>query len=149
MTGDTIRLRLESAPSFWLLDHVGVDFSPDAPVTLTSLPVSRMAMAGAMDPADLVRAADREYLVMEPTQAAELHVAVPPTGAGTARTFLVRSSGWYRVHGDEQRPPENELLAALRAPVAYPASRLAVRLLNEALADVAADRPQPSSTSRM
>ncbi|HEX5818926.1 MAG TPA: hypothetical protein VFY20_08600, partial [Gemmatimonadales bacterium] len=136
VTGATVRVRLESAPSFWLLDRVGADYSDDLPVTLTPLPIARMEMPGSFDPAGLVRATDREYLSIEPTQVAELAVPVPPLRVGMARTFLVRSSGWYRVHGDETAPPEHELLTQLQQPGPYAASRTAVGLMNEALAAV-------------
>jgi hypothetical protein len=134
VTDPTVRVRLESAPSFWLLDRVGADYSDDMPVTLTPLPISRMDMAGSFDPAGLVRATDHEYLSIEPTQVAELSVPVPPLRAGLARTFLVRSSGWYRVHGEETAAPERELLTQLHQAGPYAASRTAVGLMNEALA---------------
>lgn len=131
--GDTVHLRLESAPAFWLVDRVALDFTADRDLAVHELrPVSARDRAGR-DVAPLIAAADDRYYVLEPGDAAELRFRVPEPPAGTSRTLLLRSTGWYRIHTPAVGEPDVATLDAVaRAPLGL--SRASVVRLNAALA---------------
>lgn len=56
---------------------------------------------------------------------------------GMTRSYLLRSSGWYQVHGRDHDEPITATLGALAQPNG--AARLAVTRLNEVLAAAAAN----------
>jgi hypothetical protein len=69
---------------------------------------------------------------MEHGDGAELQFRMPEPQPGRARSYLVRSSGWYRIHGPETAAPDVDVLTrVLTEP--HGASRMAVARLNDAL----------------
>jgi hypothetical protein len=133
--GDTIRVRLESVPAFWLVDRVALDFSDDAAITAQPLSLTSARLADGRDVRALLDTLDGRYLTLETGDAAELAFAVPPLPAGRARSYLLRSTGWYRVRTSEEGPADIALLTAL-ATAPNGLSRLAVAKLNEAVASM-------------
>jgi hypothetical protein len=132
VSGDTIRIRLESAPSFWLLDQVALDFSPERHLSVTELSATSAVDARAQDVRDPLAAADGRFFRMEPGDFAELRYDVPAIPRGQARTYLVRSTGWYRIHTPEVGEPDLALLnRVLTEP--YAISRISVARMNETL----------------
>jgi hypothetical protein len=75
---------------------------------------------------------DKNYFTMGYGDGAELKFRLPHPEPGRVRSYLVRSSGWYRLHGSDSTPANRPLLSAV---VAQPhgASRLAVARMNDAL----------------
>jgi hypothetical protein len=138
VAGDSVRIRLESAPSFWLIDQVALDSSPAAPIILHEVyPETALDQSGA-DVRKRLGSVDRDYFVMEHGEGAELQFRLPDPEPGRARSYLVRSSGWYRLHGSGS-PANSQLLSAV---VAQPhgASKLAVARLNDALLNLGRTR---------
>ncbi len=130
--GDSVRVRLESAPSFWLIDHVALDYTALQPITVREFHPNRGVDHTGRDVRTLIEAADRRYLTLETGDAAELTFRVPQIPSGSARTYLVRSTGWYRVHTAEVGEPDVALLSRLTTePGAI--SRVATGRLNDAL----------------
>ena len=128
VAGDTVRIRLESIPNFWRVDFAGLDASPAAALTVHALALDRADRNGA-DVRNLLRDEDHHYLVLENGEAVQLAVTAPPVPQGLARSYLARSTGWYRLHTDETLQPDVTFLEALgRGP-----SALAVQLTNQAL----------------
>jgi hypothetical protein len=92
------------------------------------------------DIASRVRSLDRSYYVMEHGDSAELRFPVPPRVAGRARSYLVRSSGWYRIHTPETLPPDTRILSqVLTQP--HGASRIAVARFNDAIRNLEQSQP--------
>src|SRR5207249_640933 len=58
VVGDTVRVRLESAPSFWLIDRVAIDFTPQRPLTVAELAPDSAVDGRGRDVRDLLAAAD-------------------------------------------------------------------------------------------
>jgi hypothetical protein len=135
VTGDTVRVRLESVPSFWLVDRVALDFSDDAAMTAQPLTLTSARFADGRDVRALLDTLDGRYLTLETGDAAELAFAAPPVPAGRARSYLLRSTGWYRVHTRDDGPADITLLTAL-ATAPNGLSRIAVAKLNEAVASM-------------
>ena len=133
VTGDTVAVRLESAPSFWLVDRVAMDFTADLPLAVHELPLLSARDASGRDVAPLLAAADDRDLVLAHGDAAELSLRVPERPAGTSRSYLLRTTGWYRIDTPNAGVPDVAALAALgRDPLAI--SRASVARYNAALA---------------
>jgi hypothetical protein len=132
LSGDTVRIRLESAPSFWLLDYVGLAAADSSPIQVQEVkPESATDQSGA-DINPLIEAQDRRYYVMENGVSAELRFRIPPVPPGRNRSYLVRSSGWYRIHTRELKTPDVALLDGVLTQ-RFGASRVAVGRMNDAL----------------
>jgi hypothetical protein len=136
VTGDTVTVRLETVPGFWLVDRVGLDFTPGEPLTVHNLPLLSARDAAGRDVAPLLAAVDGRDYALAHRDAAELRFAVPPQPASTSRTFLLRTTGWYRIDTPNEGVPDVAALAALgRDPFAI--ARASVTRLNAALARLA------------
>ncbi|MFL5471763.1 MAG: hypothetical protein ACJ8AM_05345 [Gemmatimonadales bacterium] len=132
VAGDSVRLRLESAPSFWLIDQVALDSSATAPFTVHEIYPDRVVDGSGVDLRDQLGSVDRDYFVMEHGDGAELQFRLPDPQPGQVRSYLVRSSGWYRLHGSNSAPANTQLLSAVIAQP-HGASKLAVARMNDAL----------------
>jgi hypothetical protein len=134
--GDTLHIRLESAPSFWLIDHVSVAYGADEVISTQTIPPASARLSSGRDVRNALLAADTAYLTLETGESAELTFAVPPALAPAERSYLLRSRGWYRIRTSEQGEPAVAFLDRLAGePLAV--SKTAVGKLNAALAEQA------------
>lgn len=132
VNGDSVRIRLESIPSFWLVDQVALDFSGERPMTVTELSATSAVDERGQDVRDLLATVDGRFFTMEPGEYAEVRYQVPEIPPGQARTYLVRSTGWYRIHTPEVGEPDVAVLnRVLTEPHAI--SRISIAWMNEAL----------------
>jgi hypothetical protein len=129
--GDTVRVRLESAPSFWLIDQVALDYSMSQPFTVQEVSATRAIDHAGRDVRHLLAAVDQRELVMETGDYVELHFDLPPAEPGKTRSFVLRSTGWYRVHTSPTAAPQITLLRETVSDRDAP-SRISVRRMNEA-----------------
>ena len=113
VSGDTIHLRLESVPSFWLIDHVALDFTPERAATVTPLQPETAVTTDGRDVRAELTTADGRYFAMHRGDAAVLTYRVPPIQPGLSRTYLVRTTGWYRVDSPDAGTPDAQTLATL------------------------------------
>jgi hypothetical protein len=122
--GDTVRVRLESVPSFWLIDRAALDFSPERPLTVHELrPDGAPTSIAEVDRAvDTLRTGD-SLLVSFRT---------PPVPAGMTRSYLLRSHGWYRIDAPGSGPPDLALLELVLHGIDG-LSRVATARLSEAV----------------
>lgn len=139
VAGDSVVVRLESAPSFWLIDHVAVSYEDDQPFEMREVSAARARGATNQPVLSLLARVDSAEFVMEPGDWAELEFDVAPVPAGLERTYLLRSTGWYRIHSPGVGEPQHAVLARIASePLAV--SRIATARLNEALAALAERR---------
>ena len=137
--GESIRVRLIAPPSFWLIDHVAIDFGPERAFSVHPIEPDVARDHEDRDIRPRIAAIDGDHLVMEPGDAAELSFQVAETPAGMSRSYLLRSTGWYRVHVDGQGEPDAALLARIETePGAV--SRIAMERRDRALAAMSAAR---------
>jgi hypothetical protein len=130
--GDTVHVRLESAPSFWIIDHVALTTSEGGSFVTRELKADRANDRGGQDIRSRIESPDGGHYVMENGASAELSFRVPDVPVGQERSYLVRSSGWYRIHAAEAKVPDVALLRqVLTEP--YGASRVAVSRMNQAM----------------
>jgi hypothetical protein len=138
--GDSLRIRLESAPSFWLIDYVAIDSAAPATIEVHELFAQSARDVAGGDVSDRLRLRDNQYFVMQHGDGAELRFQVPAVPAGRSRSYLVRSSGWYRINGPEAKVPDTEILARVVSE-RHGASRVAVAKFNDALAALEGAQP--------
>ena len=129
--GDTVRVRLESAPSFWLIDQVALDYTTSQPFTVQEINATQAIDHAGRDVRHLLAAVDERELVMETGDYVELQFDLPPAQPGKTRSFVLQSTGWYRVHTSPTAAPQ---ITLLRETVSDrdAASRISVRRMNEA-----------------
>lgn len=130
--GDSIRIRLESAPSFWSIDQVALDSGAPAEFEVHEISAERAVNGSGTEVSDRIGSLDHRYFVLETGEAAEMQFRLPPLAAGRSRSYLVRSSGWYRIHAPATGAPDTKLLSRVLTE-SHGASRLAVAELNGAL----------------
>ncbi|MFQ5529229.1 MAG: hypothetical protein ACE5FP_02680, partial [Gemmatimonadota bacterium] len=134
--GDEVRIRLESIPSFWLIDQVAIDDSPEQPFTVREVFAETATGAAGNDVGPLLSAIDRESLVLETGDYAELSFRVPEVSENREHSFLVRSTGWYRIHSSATGEPKVATLDRIaNEPGAI--ARLSVARMNDALTTMA------------
>jgi hypothetical protein len=138
--GDVIRVRLESVPLFWHLDQVGIDFTGEpGPEAVVIWPGSALMESDGRDVRNTLARVDGDELVLETGDAAELTFEVPPVAEDHTRSYLIATTGWYRIHvSASDAPPRPELARIGTEPLAV--SRLSVARLNEALAGLETHR---------
>jgi len=129
---DTVRIRLESAPSFWLIDYAAIDYSEQKPFQQHEVPVSSIAEVGDGDVRNRLATVDREYVVLETGDSYELEYIVPNVHAGMQRSYRLASNGWYRIHTGDAGPAQIALLKQVETQP-YAISKIAVARLNEAI----------------
>ena len=135
--GNTIRVRLESAPSFWQIDYVGLGPIVEVPVIARDLPTIAVTAPRVTDALERLSAKDNRFLDMERNDT--VWVTVRETAGaparGMVRSYLARTSGWYRIHGRDDAAPDMATLMSLADGPHAPA-RLAVIRMNASLAIV-------------
>jgi len=132
VVGDTVRVRLESVPSFWLVDRVALDYAPERPIEITELTAESAVGMQGTDVRGLLATIDGRPWRLEPGDSARLTFGVPDVPVGKARSYLLRTHGWYRIHAPEVGEPDAALLGALLSdPLGI--SKAAVARMNAAL----------------
>lgn len=128
-----IRLRLEAPPSFWLIDHVAIDFSADHPFTVTEVHANQAAGTFGSAALGALNDVDGQMQVLETDEEIDLTFKVPPVEPGRDRTYMLSTTGWYRIHRPATAAPDLALLESIAAgPLAM--QRTALELRNRAIA---------------
>lgn len=137
--GETVRVRLAAPTSFWLIDHVAIDYGPAPGVTVREVAPRSARTRDGGDVRDDIASADGRSWTVETGDWAEVSFAAPPVPEGLDRTYMLASTGWYRVHARREGPPDRELLARFdREPGAI--ARLSRERRERALAALAEAR---------
>lgn len=137
--GDAVRVRLDSAPNLWLVDRVAIDYTPERELTAKEVRPGQARDLAGRDIRRLLAAEDRVEYVMTPADTAEVTFQVPPIPAGQTRTYLARTTGWYRIRTPESGEPQTAITDRLETEPGAVA-RFAVTRMNRALATMAAGR---------
>jgi len=133
VTGDTVRVRLDAPVAFWSIDRVAIDYGAERPLRVTELRADSAVTFTGADVRALLDSIDGGTFRMETGDGAIVSFVVPAPTAGQARSYLVRSSGWYRIHTSAAGAADEALLAHVATePGAI--SRFSVAQLNVALA---------------
>jgi len=139
LDGQVVRIRLESAPSFWMVDQVAISYDPEPTLTVHELSPRAAQTAAGKDVLSLLKTADGKAWSFEPGEQADLHFPVPPAKAGMDRSYLVRTTGWYTIHVPTGAAGDYaQLQRLIREPGAL--ARFSTATLNEALRTASAPR---------
>jgi hypothetical protein len=137
--GEIVRIRLESAPSFWLVDRVAIDFGPEHAFATREVALTEARDQRGGDIRPLLGRADGDDYVMEPDDVGELRFAVGSAPPGLARSFVAQTTGWYHIETPESGEPDWALAQRLiEEPGAM--SRRSVTRMNTALQSMVATR---------
>lgn len=109
--GESLRVRLEAPASFWLIDHVAIDFGPAKGLTVTELAANRARTRAGRDVLPEIATPDARTWTIETGDWAEIRFTVPDVPSGRTRTYLLASTGWYRLNARREGPPDEALLA--------------------------------------
>jgi len=95
--GDSIRVRLSYVADDWRIDQIRLASGVRTPESRAIAPATLTTSSGQADSAalDRLRAPDAQYLVTSSGQRFFLTFAAGPNPAGTSRTFLLASQGYY------------------------------------------------------
>ncbi len=132
VVGEAVRVRLEAPPSFWFVDHVAIDYSPERTIALQTLTPRQALDRDGGNVRDLLATVDDRYYEMVKGDEAELIFDVPPVPKGQARSYLLRSTGWYKINSPETGEPDVELLRMIERELGAIA-RIAVARQNAAI----------------
>jgi hypothetical protein len=133
VVGDTVIVRLESVPSFWLVDRAAIDFSPELPVTVHELHPETALGAGGRSRLATIARADGVVDTLETGDSLLVSIRVPPVPSGAERSYLLRTHGWYQIESPESGPPDLALLTRV-LDGSDGLSRVATARLQEAVA---------------
>ena len=131
--GDTVVVRLESVPSFWLIDRVAIDFGKDYPVQVHHIQAHTAVDNHGNERRANLALSDGVVDTLATGESVLVSFQAPAVPAGARRTYLVRSTGWYRITSPERGPSDTALLSSVLAePDGL--SRVATMRLQEAVA---------------
>ncbi|MDH4064232.1 MAG: hypothetical protein OEW19_07505, partial [Acidobacteriota bacterium] len=116
VSGEVVHVRLDAPASFWVVDHVALDTGDEPPFSVRTFVARPPTESASRDAFGRIAAADGRELRLETGDAMELHFDVPPPSPDAARSYLVRSTGWYRIHTPESGEPDTALLGSVMTP---------------------------------
>ena len=115
--GETVRIKLTPAAGFWMIDHLGLDFSDGAPVQVAELePVAAMDSGGRDVRAELASRDGRYYDLPSAGHFADVEFAVPPQDPSLDRAFFIKATGFYDVRVEAAGEPRRDVLETLDVP---------------------------------
>ncbi len=118
--GDALRVKLESTAGLWMVDSVKADFSSDLPLDIAEAQLIRAKDSKGKDLSMLLENIDdQDYVLAANEDWAELTFRAPARKKGYERSFILKSTGYYKVHGDTQGEPQKALMARLNKPGAF------------------------------
>jgi hypothetical protein len=130
--GDTVEVRLEAPPAFWWIDAVLLEAARYERIRVHRAPAMTGVAHDGIDPRAGLAATDDRYLTLEPGQWAELTFVAPATPAATERSYVLSSTGWYKIRTPMLASADAGLLAQVETEPGG-LSRAATRKLNQAI----------------
>jgi len=114
---DTVRVKLEYGHLFWELDYVAMDFTPDFPLEVVTLPIVSATDQLGNDVAPFIISDDTLYHIQAHIgDQMDLTFASPPIPEGVARTTILHSKGHYEILRDPSGRPDRRYLETFRQP---------------------------------
>jgi hypothetical protein len=95
ISGETVRIKLESSPDLWRVDRVAIDYSVNREFETIPLTPVRAVTESGREITDLLIAEDSLYYATIPGQYAHISFpAVPPENL-LSRSYILKSGGYY------------------------------------------------------
>jgi hypothetical protein len=125
VAGPHVELRLLPARSFWGLNWLAADFSPDQLLQVDTLALTDATDKTQGDVREALSGADERYHALPATgDQATLTFKAPPPRPGLDRTVFVHARGWYRLRGLPTTAEDQAQLARVTGEPGF-AARLA------------------------
>ncbi|MBS1171892.1 MAG: hypothetical protein H6R12_722 [Proteobacteria bacterium] len=116
VSGETLRVRLDAPASFWLVDFVGLDCGNERGFSTRSLAMQSAIDRKGRNLREVLVSADGREERLERGDSIEVRFGAPPLIPGQARSYILRSTGWYKIHAPEEGPPDLSLLSSVSVP---------------------------------
>jgi len=127
VSGETLKIKLTPAATFWLLDRLAVDYTADVPLNPVELSPIKAADRFGRDVRDELRLEDgRCYVMPKEGDAAEIAFLAPPQNPAMARSIILKASGYYDVQVEASGDPQLDLIRKLEDEPGF-AARYALR----------------------
>lgn len=111
-----LKIKLESGAYFWEIDYVGVDYSLNIPVSLTTVKIEKAITNNEVDVTGMLKYDDLKYYIQpENTNLADLSFPVPPS-RDSKRTIILHSKGYYQIISEGRGLPRVKKLKSIREP---------------------------------
>ncbi|MEE9441872.1 MAG: hypothetical protein V3V99_04320 [candidate division Zixibacteria bacterium] len=133
ISGDNLKIKLESTVGIWAVNSVGVDFSDYEPYTPIEFRPRSAVDQDGNDITELLLHKDKKYYHM-PTNddRAEIVFDAWPLPEGKSRSILLKTNGYYNIKVSGQGEPSRELISnMLNEKGAF--GKYSLRLLNKYL----------------
>jgi hypothetical protein len=104
VTGDAVKVKLETGFLFWDFDQVAIDFSENIPVKTTVIIPSEATCESGTDLKPMIAADDKLYYTQPKAGNEAVLVFDVPEMMDESRTLILHSKGWYKV----ERNPEGK-----------------------------------------
>jgi len=127
--GETLKIKLTPAATFWLLDSLAVDYTTDLALNPVELSPIKAVDRLCRDVRDVLALQDgRCYVMPNEGDAAEMTFLVPPQNPAMARSVILKASGYYDVRVEASGEPQLDLIRRLEDEPGF-AARYALREL--------------------
>ncbi len=114
--GGTLKLRLRPPAGFWRFNSFAIDYGDAAPLRVTEIAPARARDAAGRDVRQNLAANDGDYFVMPHTgDYAELLFAAPPAPTRSARSVILKASGYYDPRLSADGEPRLDLLRRIHS----------------------------------
>lgn len=111
-----LKIKLESGAYFWEIDYVGMDYSLNMPVGLTTVNIGKAITNNEDDVTGMLKYDDLKYYVQPETyNTADLSFPVPPF-TDSKRTVILHSKGYYQIMSEGRGLPKVKKLKSIREP---------------------------------
>ncbi|MEI6408138.1 MAG: hypothetical protein WCR52_02035 [Bacteroidota bacterium] len=122
VSGNEVRIKLESGFLFWEIDYVAMDYSaPQAVTTHVLSPLSAITQTGVDMAGALLSDDDQYYSQPEIGDVATVRYPVPPQAPGTERSLILHAKGHYEILRDPvHKTPNLRTLKKFQKPNALP-----------------------------
>lgn len=109
--GDTLRIKLTPAATYWMINWLAVDYSEDQPLIVNEVAPLDAHDALGQDVRDLLALEDGRYLAMPRTgDKARVVFLSPPRKEGSQRSVFIKAGGYYDIHLEAKAAPQTEMI---------------------------------------
>lgn len=125
--GETLKIKLTPAATFWLLDSLAVDYTADLPVNTVELsPIKAVDKIGHDVRDELALEDGRCFVMPKKGDFAEITFLAPPQNPAMARSVILKANGYYDVQLEASGEPQLDLIRKLEDEPGF-AARYALR----------------------